>query len=326
MPFDYVMCVRNAGSDGFGVHVGRTRYLAVPAGAQPLPTHAIAAGTWFRRVRQAGEWRNDRNEPRGDILFVVHGYNMTEEEVIDRHRRLVRALAAQPQPFRGVVVSFDWPTQGSALAYMPDRHKAKASALRLVTDGIRPLSMRQLPDCSMNLHLLGHSTGAYVLREAFDDADDMQLRNAAWNVSQICLVAADISSQSLASGNPEGAALYTHCQRLTNYYSRHDSALDLSNAKRVGLAPRAGRRGLAANVPDKAVDIDCSDYYRRLQAEPALQKKDQPEGFSGVHSHSWYFGNLAFTRDLYSTLTGTDRAGMTTRMKDADGGLQLASD
>jgi esterase/lipase superfamily enzyme len=324
MSFDYVMSVRSVRGDRFGSNVGNTHYLAVPADAEPRPTQAIAAGAWFRAVQQAGEWRNERDEPRGDILFVVHGYQMSELEVIDRHRRLVRALAAAPRPFRGVVVSFDWPTLNCTLAYLADRHRAKLSALRLVTDGIRPLSARQLPDCAINVHLLGHSTGAYVIREAFDDADDMQLKNAAWNVSQICLIGADISARSLASGNPESASLYTHCQRLTNYHSRHDSALDLSNVKRVGLAPRAGRSGLPVERPAKAVDVDCSDYYRQLQANPALQRQDQPDGFTGERSHSWYFGNLPFARDLFATLIGTDRNSVATRAVDADGQLRLA--
>jgi esterase/lipase superfamily enzyme len=324
MDCDYVMSVRGVRDSTFSTQIGSTRYLAVPLGDEPRPAHAIPAGAWFQRVQQAGEWSNDRGEPRGDILFVVHGYDMSEQEVIDRHRRLVRTLAALPRPFRGVVVSFDWPTENSALAYLADRHKARQTALRLVTDGIRPFSARQLPDCPVNLHLLGHSTGAYVIREAFDDADDMQLQNAAWNVSQICLIAADISSRSLAAGNPEGASLYTHCQRLTNYFSRHDNALDLSNVKRVGLAPRAGRTGLPRERPPQAVDVDCSEYFRQLLNNPALQRQDQPEGFVGERSHSWYFGNVPFTRDLFATLIGTDRDSIATRAVDADGRLRLA--
>lgn len=324
MSFDYMISVRTVHGDAFGASVGSVHYLAVPAGAEPRPAHAIAAGAWLRRVQRAGEWRNEQGEARGDILFLVHGYHLSEREIIDRHRRLARALAMLPQPFRGVVVSFDWPTQNCALAYLPDRHRAKLSALRLVTHGIRPLSARQSPDCAINVHLLGHSTGAYLIREAFDDADDMQLKNAAWNVSQVILVAADISARSLADGNPEGASLYTHCQRLTNYHSRHDSALDLSNVKRVGLAPRAGRAGLPAKHPDSAVDVDCSDYYRQLQASPEMQRRDQPEGFTGTRSHSWYFGNLAFTRDLFAALVGVDRHSIATRATDPDGRLRLS--
>lgn len=319
-----MICVRDTHGEDFGNRLGRTHHLAVPDGAEPRPAHALAPGAWFRRVLQAAEWRNEGNERRGDILFVVHGYHLSERETIDRHRRLVRTLGALPRPFRGVVVSFDWPTRNLALAYLADRHQAKLSALRLVTHGIRPLSARQLPDCPINVHLLGHSTGAYLIREAFDDADDMQLENAAWNVSQIVLVAADISAQSLADGHPHSASLYNHCQRLTNYHSRLDSALDLSNVKRLGLAPRAGRIGLPPVHPSRAVDVDCSDYYRLLRNTPALQRQDQPEGFIGTRSHSWYFGNVPFTRDLFSVLVGVDRNSIATRAIDADGRLRLA--
>lgn len=77
--------------------------------------------------------------------------------------------------------------------YLEDHHDAKQTALQLVTDGITLLSAEQGPDCTINVHLLGHSTGAYVIREACDDADDAQLLNSSWLVSQIALIGGDVS-------------------------------------------------------------------------------------------------------------------------------------
>jgi len=42
----------------------------------------------------------------------------------------------------------------------------------------------------MNIHVLGHSTGAYVLTEAFDDADDTNLANSAWKGARLFLLPA----------------------------------------------------------------------------------------------------------------------------------------
>ena len=102
---DYVMSVRAIQNGLFIADVGPTNFLAVPDGADPDPQQAIAASDWYTKVQSAGEWKNSRNEARGDILFVVHGYNMSEQEVMDRHRRIRDGLAAFN--FKGVIVSFD---------------------------------------------------------------------------------------------------------------------------------------------------------------------------------------------------------------------------
>jgi esterase/lipase superfamily enzyme len=318
--YDYVMSVRAVRSGRFIADVGPARFLMVPAGEDPVPGDAVAATGWYKTVRTQSLWQNAQGEERGDILFIVHGYNLSESEVIQRHRRLSQDLRALG--FLGVLVSFDWPCDDKALAYLADRHRAKATALELVNSGITYLSAKQTPDCTINIHLLGHSTGALVIREAFDDADDTALDNGAWSVSQILFAAADVSAESMAADTPTAESVYRHCIRLTNYNNRHDEALDLSNVKRLGVAPRVGRIGLPAQVPAKAVNVDCTDYYQLLISNPAIEAADQAV-FLGVQSHSWFFGNRVFTRDLFATLIGIDRSVITSRAVDADGALIL---
>jgi esterase/lipase superfamily enzyme len=319
---DYVMSVRAVDGGEFIADVGPSRFLVVPAGQTPYPSHSISASAWYKAVRAASVWTNDNGDERGDILFVVHGYNMSETEVMVRHRRLKDDLIAEG--FKGVVVSFDWPSDDKTLSYLPDRHRAKITALQLVTDGISYLSGEQTPSCTINVHALGHSTGAYVLREAFDDADDTGLPNSAWSVSQIVFAAGDVSSGSMSADDSGAKSIYRHSIRLTNYFSRHDEALDLSNVKRLGTAPRSGRIGLPDDAPPSAVNIDCTDYYEELTGEGSvITTVDQPDGFKGMQSHSWYFGNRIFTKDLFSTLIGKDRTIIPTRDIGADGKMTL---
>ena len=319
---DYLMSVRAVRSGEFVADVGPTKFLIVPPGQLPSPSNAISASAWYKAVRADAVWTNDKDESRGDILFILHGYNMSEAEVIQRHRWLRHDLVGQG--FKGVVVSFDWPSDDKALAYLPDRHKAKDTAFRLVSDGIAYLSEQQTPTCTINVHVLGHSTGAYVIREAFDDADDSGLPNASWNVSQIIFAAGDVSSGSMSAGNKGAESIYRHCIRLTNYFSKHDEALDLSNVKRLGNAPRSGRIGLPDDAPQKAVDIDCTVYYEELTKESsAINATDQPYGFVGLKSHSWYFGNGIFTEDLFAVLIGKDRTVIRTRDFSVDGKVVL---
>ncbi len=318
---DYVMCTRAVSKGQFVAKVGPTRYLKVAAGSTPSPEHEIAASAWYKSVRADAAWTNSKGEPRGDVLFIVHGYNMDVTDVIARHRRLRDDLVALG--FKGVVASFDWPSDDNALAYLPDRHRAKDTALKLVSDGIAYLSEEQTPDCTINVHVLGHSTGAYVIREAFDDADDTQVPNSAWNVSQLVFAAGDVSADSMSAGEAAFESVYRHCVRLTNYSNRHDQVLDLSNVKRVGVAPRVGRVGLPRDAPGMAVNVDCSEYYEQLTEAGSPVAKDSPSPVMGARDHSWYFGNLMFTKDLFATIIGTDRSVIPTRSVDANGKFHL---
>jgi hypothetical protein len=319
---DYFMSVRAVRNGEFVADIGPTKFLIIPAGQTPSPSQTISATAWYKAVRTAAAWTNEQGEPRGDILFIVHGYDMSESEVIQRHRRLKDDLLGLG--FKGVVVSFDWPSDDRTLAYIADRHRAKRTAFHLVSDGIAYLSVQQTPSCTINVHVLGHSTGAYVIREAFDDADDTGLENSGWTISQLFLAAGDISSGSMSSGSSSADSIYRHCVRLTNYFNRMDEALDLSNIKRLGIAPRVGRVGLPSGSPVKAVDIDCTAYYLALaQSNSTMAASDEPHGFFGLKCHSWYFGNLVFTRDLFMALIGVDRTIIPTRIVDQDGRIAL---
>jgi hypothetical protein len=108
-------------------------------------------------------------------------------------------------------------------------------------------------------------------------------------------------------------AIYRHCVRLTNYSSRYDEALGISNVKRLGIAPRVGRVGLPDDAPAKAVNVDCGAYYNLLTTDAGVRATDSPEGIVGFPSHSWYFGNKLFASDLFQTLIGTDRTLAATR-------------
>lgn len=308
---DYVFCVRNQRAGAFGNEPGGVTFLAVPEdAAAPLPGHRIAKRAWVEAVTQRAI--NGQNMVTrsllGDILFFVHGFNTPQETMLARHRLLQAGLAAHG--WDGAVVSFDWPCASSALNYLEDRTDAKLSALKLVDEGIASFARIQRPECEINMHILAHSVGAFVVREAFDDADDRpSVAHNAWSVSQTAFIGADVSSGSLAADNSKSSSLYRHTVRLTNYFNPFDAALSLSNVKRVGVAPRAGRIGLPPDPPDKAVNVDCGPHY-------AIHK-DTFET-TGHPSHTWYFHDPLFLRDLAFTLNGKiDRGSIPTRVPGA---------
>jgi esterase/lipase superfamily enzyme len=272
---------------------------------------------WVAKVmEQARCGINPRtDEPTGDILVFVHGYNNDLATVIWRHRQLERDLAKAG--YRGAVVSFDWPSNDVALNYLEDRSDARKTSAHLVEDCIRLFSATQHRGCEINVHLLAHSTGAYVVREAFDAADDTRgVASVNWSVSQVCLIGADVSQRSMAESDSKSRSLYRHCVRLTNYQNPYDSILKLSNIKRVGVAPRVGRIGLPADASPKAVNVNCAARFGTLDAKKAV--------FRGAFDHSWQIGDRMFARDLRRTLQGdVDRYYISTRHRGPDGGLWL---
>lgn len=310
----FSICVRRIRNGRFDDEpvIGPTRYLDVPDGAVPAPAHAIPRTEWLRRLLATFNPGPQGRGLFGDLTLYVHGFNNSQATIAARHALLQDGLAAAG--FSTTVVSFDWPSGTTPIGYLEDRHDAKQTAMRLVDDGIRLLLAARTPDCEVNIHVLAHSMGAYVVREAFDDADDSTAANRNWTANQVVFVAGDVSAASLADGNSASTSLYRHAYRLTNYYSRHDVALQVSNLKRVGLSPRVGRVGLPPDAPHKGIDVDCSARYEALLDGGQI-------GTLPNASHTFYFTDPRFYADLAATLLGrVDRAVLPTRERLAGDG------
>jgi esterase/lipase superfamily enzyme len=226
-----------------------------------------------------------------------------------RHNLLQKRLTEQG--YRGAVVSFDWPSASKVLNYLEDRSDAKTTALKLVKDGIALLARNQvLQDknkCDIDVHLLGHSTGAYVIREAFYEAKhNRSLARINWNVSQVAFIGGDIARKSLQINDDKSQSLFEHAIRITNYQNPYDSALKISNVKRLGTAPRVGRVGLPEVTHECVVNVNVGNYWQTLDAD------DSEAG--GSWSHSWHFDDPVFAKDLYLTIQGDiDRHSLPTR-------------
>ena len=193
----------------FGSEPDLTRYLEVPDNETPHPEkHIQDRDVWLRNVRSRASLGSNSRQGKnpvsgytaGDILVFVHGYNTSITKVMERHNQLQQLL--RTKGFCGAIVTYDWPSADHALNYLEDRSDARKTAHLLVEDGIRFLALaqrRQDEDhCDIDVHLLGHSTGAYVIREAFYEASGSRtLARINWNVSQIVFIGGDIAKSSL---------------------------------------------------------------------------------------------------------------------------------
>lgn len=319
MPHDAILTLRNNAPNGrFGGDAAPSRHLMVPPSArEPLATHATTRTAWFDAVRDG--FAVDAGGVRtGQLLVYVHGYNNTPGDVLRRHRALTRELAAAG--WRGRVLSFDWPSEDSTIAYLEDRREVHGVAARLVDDLIQPFVRYRAPNCAVDVSVLAHSMGAYLVREAFLAADDNRtISQANWRVAQVVFVSADVSSSCFEPGARDAACFARHCARFTNYFTPQDAALKVSNVKRLGLAPRVGRVGMPANSSSHFVDVDCSQRFLQLD-----ERRWRDEGGFGAFSHSWYFGDKVFSRDLGLTLLGDiDRNYLPTRLVKSDNDLML---
>ena len=294
---EHIICVRDIVKQTFGNEPGQTNFLKVPPQAKYISIKHV--------INQKSEWINNvikdaiiaqdlHGRDYGDILIYIHGYNNSQETVLKKHKELRKSL--EKIGYKGALVSFDWPSDNSAFNYIEDRSDAKYTALRLVDDCLKAFAHLQSDICQINLHILAHSTGAYLLREAFDDADDRRSISAMnWTVSQIMIIAGDISANSMSDLQSVSDSLYRHCMRLTNYFNPYDRILKLSNVKRLGMAPRIGRVGLPEDAPSHAHNVNCGKYYDTYQN--ILQSL-------GEKSHSWYIGSETFIKDLLYTIEG----------------------
>ena len=129
----YVVCTRRVRRGRFESEPGATMYLRVPDGRNPSPGDRISQRDWFEEVRDRADGEADnRIDPAGDVLVFIHGYNNDQDIVMDRHRQLQSDL--WQEGFRGLVVSFDWPSASSTVNYLEDRWDASETAIELVTD------------------------------------------------------------------------------------------------------------------------------------------------------------------------------------------------
>ena len=197
---DYIFSARTIDNNQFGDSPDeQLHYLIIPDGGSLDPQYETSQKEWLLGLIAPVDGLQTE-----DILIYVHGYNNTEIDVLDRHRDIKAGLGKQQ--YKGTIVSFDWPCGNSPLMYLPDRHKAKKTAMELVNGGIALLAAQQQNDCTINVHVLAHSTGAYVIREAFHDADDTNVSNdgtkvnaANWMVTQMVFISGDVSSDSMSA-------------------------------------------------------------------------------------------------------------------------------
>lgn len=314
----FIITTRQINSTGdFVAEVGPTQFLLVPSDdIDYTPKTTSKPSNVWRDLVVAAAKRPAKNTVTGmdgEVLIFVHGYNNSSAEILRRTDLLQTTL--ESEGWQGVVIAFDWPSDNSTLNYLEDRQDASAVAGRLVQE-VLPLlvdaqaekDVNNQPVCSINVHLLGHSTGAFVIMEAFSFAEKIGKNfKSDYRIGQVGFIGADISADSLDSECQWASPMFKRVNRITNYSNGFDSVLAVSNAKRLGTAPRIGRVGITAKSHSKAVNVDTSEYF--------ATKNPRQSQFIGTFCHSWHIGDQLWARDFAMTLDGRiDRLIVPTRL------------
>ncbi len=289
----YVLSTRSLVGGQFTNNPGVSRHVKIiPNAAGQRVAHFLTADDWAAEVLAASGGHG--------VVLHVHGFNVRQPTMLDRHALIEPGLAAHG--FQGAVVSFDWPSNGVVFNYSKDRADAHTVAPQLALDGIGVL---RKADPNVKIHIFAHSMGNLVTRHAFHRL--VELGKAAqldFSVGEVLMIAADIASKSMGATSKKSKALYDHAGRITNYYSRADEILSLAQIYRLGQAPRLGFVGLPDTAPSGPADVYVQDYYN-------THKHEWPTGPS--ISHNWQFLDSGFYRDAALTIAGTAAASMPTR-------------
>ncbi len=253
---------------------------------------AIPQADWLTQVQQAGG--------NSEVLIYVHGFNTSQTDMLRRLAKIENGVKAEG--FSGAVIAYDWPSDGTVLGYNTDRTDAKKTAPFLVCDGIIPLlGMSPRP----KIHLIAHSMGALVVLRGFSgfgDSANSGVRN--WKVDEVAFCSADVDADWLEKGAWGALVLDRRAKRFTNYYNGRDEVLQFSGGIINGGKARAGRVGITEPITKGHWDIYCNEQYKQKVPD---DQKDR------VYSHSWWFDNDGFYKDLALTVAGHDAETMPTR-------------
>ena len=249
------------------------------------------------------------NEKQSHVTFFVHGFNTDWKDAAKRYQQICSDLYSGPDGL-GVCVSFDWPSKGSVLGYLPDRAQARecandlADVLSMLYDWLMDKQRQTIADpkcaCKAKVSLIAHSMGNYVLQKAMA---------AAWTrknqpllvslVNQLLMVAADVDNDlfdSDASDGSDGDAVANLTYRITALYSGRDAVLGASAGLKHFGTRRLGRSGLAVTPPpgkDNVWAVDCSSLF--------------PPSVGGMAIHGAYFDKFKTIPLMREILRGLDR-------------------
>jgi esterase/lipase superfamily enzyme len=250
------------------------------------------------------------NEKQSHVTFLVHGYNNGWDDAARLYQKFCDKLYSGPESL-GLCVSFDWPSMGSVVDYLPDREHARqcagdlADILSELYDWLLQKQQATFEDsnaaCKAKVSMVAHSMGNYLLQKAMATAWTRKNQPLLVSlINQLVMVAADVDNdlfESNSSDGSDGDAVANLVYRITALYSGRDGVLGVSAGLKHFGVRRLGRSGLAVRPPtdkDNIWDVECSSFF--------------PPLVGSMDIHSAYFSNEGTLSLMHDLLRGIDRS------------------
>lgn len=201
---------------------------------------------------------------KSDLLLLLHGYACSMENALSNAAQLQRDWAPADRMLE--IAAFCWPSDGNVtpfLAYASDRDDARASAKAVARALHRFMDyLRALPPadfCNARIHLVAHSMGNYVLRNALQALlSDLGGRRLPRLFQTIFLMAADEDNDAFEH-ETKLARLPEMAEAVQVYYASNDLALQVSDKTKMN-PDRLGSTGprTLTQLPQKVTLVDCA--------------------------------------------------------------------
>jgi esterase/lipase superfamily enzyme len=303
------------GADGFGGDLAALTYWTFDDVANPAKDIKLRS-SWTSRdsdqfradlVAAAGKFPDPIKTPtesQKHVTLFIHGYNNNWSESVQRYNNIATQLFDGPKSL-GEIISFDWPSKGSLLGYLPDRAEARktgddlTNVLSTLYDWMSAQQIAATVNvdnaCRAKTSIIAHSMGNYALECAMNAVWTRKNRPLLVSLMQeVIMVAADVDNdlfwngENVSHGDGEGLANLSY--RITALYSGRDNVLGASAGLKHFGKRRLGRAGLDRTYPvsDNVWDIDCSTLL-----DPAV---------NGLAIHGEYFNPKETS--VYSLLRG----------------------
>ncbi len=311
---------RNIESNGFGTSQADLTYWTLKSPELPLDVLT----SWERQtaenfkamlVQAASQFPLPFGlapEDQKHVCLFIHGYNVAWTGAMKTYGDVASQLFTEPNSL-GELISFDWPSRGALLGYLPDRAEARKTGddlTEVLSNLYDWMSMKQMQTaistdnaCRAKTSLIAHSMGNYALEYAM---------NAVWTrknrpllvslLQEVLMVAADVDNdlfrngENVTHGDGEGLSNLTY--RITALYTGRDNVLGASAGLKHFGKRRLGRSGLdrTCALPDNVWDIDCTNLL-----DPSV---------GGIQIHGEYFeqSEIRCYRLMREILQGTDRS------------------
>ena len=251
-------------------------------------------------------------EKQKHVCVFIHGYNVTWTSAMNTYGNVASRLFNGADSL-GEIISFDWPSKGALLGYLPDRAEARKTGDDLTTvlsELYDWMSFKQQQTeistenaCRAKTSIIAHSMGNYALEYAMNAVWTRKNRPLLVSLMQeVLMVAADVDNDLFRSGETvqhgDGEGLANLSYRITALYTGRDNVLGASAGLKHFGKRRLGRSGIDRTypLPDNVWDIDCTEILNRA--------------VRGIEIHGEYFNPEETTcyNLMRSILQGVDRS------------------